>query len=929
MPLAGLSRALRWAACSLLLPAAALAQGAVAGTVVDDASGIALTGVVVRLDGSTREVLTDRTGRFLLTGLPTGRQEIVTRYIGYAAARATVTIEAGRTSSTVFRLRSVTTDLGTLVVTATRSGQASALNQQQNAANVTNVVAADQIGRFPDANIGDALKRIPGITVAIDQGEARFGSIRGTEPRFNSVMVNGERVPSAEAEVRQVQLDLIPADMVQAVEVNKSLTPEMDADAIGGAVNIVTRAAPAGFRLSTTLGSGYNWIRNEPVLLGSAIIGTRFLNDRLGVIASGSYYDQQYGSDNKEGVWDKSGTGAVYMTQFDVRRYDIQRIRKSVSGSVDYRFDAGNTVMFRAIYNNRNDWENRFRARYAFGAPNASGVQNTEIRRQTKGGGPADRLKDARLEDQRTQSYQLSGEHLFRRRGQLSWSASTAKASESRPDERYIDWRVRNIAYTADYSDEQTPQFAPVNPALVTPDRYTFRRIEQLESFTEDRDRNGRLDLRLPLVDGDRGTTLKVGARYRDKEKLRDNSYNFAAPVTGSAFANLTLKGNADFTTDRNYAGNYQYGVFTTPAQLAALDLFNASQFTLTDQPAEYAAGNFTATETITAGYAQVEQRLGAAVSLIGGARVERTKVDYRGFEFNVDDETVSPTSGGQSYTDVLPSVNLRWQAAPSTVVRAAWTNSLARPNYYDLVPYRSVSLDDDELSTGNPDLKPTRAMNLDLTAERYFASVGLLSGGIFHKQIDDFIYNFTAFNEVDAVTGRTFAQISRPRNGAKARLTGAEVAVQRQLDFLPGMLKGLGIYLNYTYTDSKVEGLDIAGRENEKLPLLGTAKHSANASLSYDGSRLSFRVALNYQSESLDAGEGGYNEDAFFDRWADRRTDIDANASFVLTPKARFFVEANNLNNRPLRYYQGTRGRLAQDEFYGRRVQTGLKIDF
>ena len=113
-------------------------------------------------------------------------------------------------------------------------------------------------------------------------------------------------------------------------------------------------------------------------------------------------------------------------------------------------------------------------------------MQNTEIRRQTKGGGPEDRLKATRLEDQRTQSYQLSGEHLLGRRAQLTWSASTAKASETRPDERYIDWRVRNVAFTADYSDEQTPQFAPVNAALVTPDRYTFRRIEQLESFTED-----------------------------------------------------------------------------------------------------------------------------------------------------------------------------------------------------------------------------------------------------------------------------------------------------------------------------------------------------------------------------------------------------------------------------------------------------------
>jgi TonB-dependent receptor len=917
-------------AAAVLLPVAALhAQGIVTGTVVDDVSGIGITGVVVRIDALNREVLTDRAGRFALTGIPTGRTELATRYIGYAPVRTTVTVVSGQPVVTTIRLRSAVTDLGTLVVSATRGGQAAALNQQQNAANVTNVVAADQIGRFPDANIGDALKRIPGVTVALDQGEARFGSIRGTEPRFNSVMINGERVPSAEAEVRQVQLDLIPADMVQAVEVNKTLTPEMDADAIGGSVNIVTRAAPAGFRLSSTIGSGYNWIRNEPVLLGSVVAGTRFLNDRLGVIASGSYYDQQFGSDNKEGVWDKTDAGAAYMNEFDTRRYDVQRIRKSVSGSVDYRFDATNTVMLRAIYNNRNDRENRFRARYIFGAPNASGVQNTEIRRQTKGGGPADRLKATRLEDQRTQSYQLSGEHLIGKRATLTWSGTTAKASETRPDERYIDWRVRNVGFNANYSDEQNPQFTPVNSALVAPDRYTFRRIEQLESFTEDKDRNARVDLLLPLTDGDRGTRLKVGGRYRDKEKLRDNSYNFAAPVNAAGFANLTLQGNADFTTDRNYAGNYQYGVFTTPAQLAALDLFNSAQFTLTDQPAEYAAGNFSATEKITAGYAQLEQQLGPTLSLIAGARVERTSVDYNGFEFNVDDETISGTTGGQSYTDVLPGINLRWQAAPATVVRAAWTNSLARPNYYDLVPYRAVSIDDDELATGNPALKPTRAMNFDLSAERYLPSVGLVSVGLFHKEIDDFIFNFTSFNEVDPVTGRTFSQVSQPRNGAEARLTGAEFAYQRQLDFLPGALKNVGVYLNYTWTDSKVSGLNIEGRENEDLPLLGTAKHSGNVSISYDGSRLTARLAVNYQSESLDAGEGGYNEDAFFDRYADRRTDVDANATYAITPKARFFVEANNLNNRPLRYYQGVRGRLAQDEFYGRRVQTGLKIDF
>jgi TonB-dependent receptor len=230
----------------------------------------------------------------------------------------------------------------------------------------------------------------------------------------------------------------------------------------------------------------------------------------------------------------------------------------------------------------------------------------------------------------------------------------------------------------------------------------------------------------------------------------------------------------------------------------------------------------------------------------------------------------------------------------------------LARPNYFDLVPYREISLEDNELSTGNPALKPTRSMNFDVMAERYFENVGLLSAGVFHKRITDFIFNFTQFNQVDPITNQTFSQISQPRNGPSATLTGIEVAAQRQLDFLPGLLRNIGLYANYTFNESEVSGLDIEGRENEKLPLLGTARHSGNLSVSYDSKRIMLRVAMNYQSESLDAGEGGYNEDAFFDRYADRRTDIDANATIQLTSKSRFFLEANNLNNRPLRYYQG-----------------------
>ncbi|MEY5011951.1 MAG: hypothetical protein RLZZ253_3090, partial [Verrucomicrobiota bacterium] len=171
----------------------------------------------------------------------------------------------------------------------------------------------------------------------------------------------------------------------------------------------------------------------------------------------------------------------------------------------------------------------------------------------------------------------------------------------------------------------------------------------------------------------------------------------------------------------------------------------------------------------------------GKSVSMIAGLRAENTQIDYRGFQYNVDNDAVTTTTGNQSYTDLLPSVNVRWEQTPNTIVRAAWTNTLARPNYFDLVPYREISLEDNELSTGNPALKPTRAMNFDLMAERYFENVGLLSAGLFHKRITDFIFNFTQFQAVDPVSGQTFSQISRPQNGPEASLTGFEVAAQRQ----------------------------------------------------------------------------------------------------------------------------------------------------
>jgi TonB-dependent receptor len=908
----------------LLIPAAAAAQtGTVTGQVLDDRTGLVLPGAFVTVDGSSRAGLSDRSGRFTLVNLPSGSVTVIVRYMGYAEQRQTANVPVGGSASVLFRLTPEALTVDGIDVVGTRDGQSRALQQQRSASNITNVVAADQIGRFPDANIGDAMKRIPGIAVATDQGEARFGLIRGTEPRLNSITLNGERVPSAEGEVREVQLDLIPADMVQSIEVNKAVTPDMDADAIGASVNIVTRQDPPGRRVSATLGSGYNALSGEPMALGSFVYGNRFAENRLGVVLSGSAFNHELGSDNIEAAWDQGSGGRAFIEEMDLRRYDVRRLRQSASASLDYRLSDLSSLNFRVMYTHRNDWENRYRLRYALNEPDANGIATGAVRRQTKGGGPG--VDYTRLEDQRVLSLQSGGEHLLAERLKVTWTAGYGRASEDRPDERYVEWQASNVALQADISNPRKPQFTAVNSASVAPDRFNFRRIEYQNSFTEEEDLTARLDFALPLLSSIGGSEVRFGARLRNKTKFRDNEFFRAIPQDGS-FANLGATNTGNFTRD-HLGGNYPYGVFTQRENLGDLNFFDASRFRLQDRPDEYAAGNYDASESIQAGYLLWDRTFGNGFGIVAGIRAERTGVEYEGVEFDEDTDEVRATPRqSDDYLNVLPGLHVRYEAAGGTVLRGAWTNTISRPNYYDLVPYRIISTENLTLEVGNPDLDATTAMNFDLMAEHYFGGIGFVSAGAFYKDINNFIFTYSTRNALDPATGQTFNRITQPLNGGSADLFGLEFAFQRQLDFLPGALAGLGLYTNYTFTESSVKGLGIEGRGADDLALPGSAKHTANLSLSYDYGRLGLRGSMNYASGFIDPGEIG--ESAFFDRYYDAQTNVDLNGSLLVTDQLRFFFEANNLTNQPLRYYQGVRERMMQEEFYDWRLTMGFKFD-
>jgi len=898
--------------------------GQIVGKVTDEHK-LSLTGANIFIKKLSIGASTNKNGEFKILNLSPGKYELKISFIGYQSRTMEVVVASNLTTEVNVTLKpGVLVGKEVFVLGDRLKGQARALNMQKSNANITNVVSSDQIGRFPDANIGDALKRIPSITVNYDQGEARFANIRGTEPRLNSITINGERIPSAEGEIRAVQLDLIPSDVIETIEVNKAVTPDMDADAIGGSVNLLTRQVPHGLRIAGTAGSGYNFLSEKPIYSGAVIVSNRFADDLIGVVVSGSYHNHHLGSDNTEGEWDFDDNKKIYAKEWDIRKYDLIRQRLSFTGAVDFKFSPTSKVILSGIYNNRKDWENRFRLRYKLGEPNAQGIsEKTEIRRQTKGGISNDKNDNRRLEEQITSSINLKGEHILGKDMKFNWSASYAKASEERPNERYISYRVKKVPVKVNLTNTRNPYFFENSPL----ENFSLKEITEEYKHTEEKDFNARFDFEIPLIKkGYYKNELKFGVKYKAKEKNRNNNFfEYELTDKGKALYNQLTKTQLGNYTDNNYlAGNYKIGKFVTPQFLGKLNLKNSELFKEINLPNEYIADNYNAKEKISAGYVQLNQNLGKKWSMIAGLRVEHTKIDYNGNEYNEDTKKISPTSGTDNYTNILPGIHLKYDYDDNTIVRIAWTNTIARPNYYHLVPYRKLGEEREELKVGNRALNPTKSMNFDIMAEKYFRTVGLVSAGVFYKMIDDFIYVHSEKNYKDPVSGKVFEKYFQPRNGANAKLFGFEVALQRQLDFFGGFFKNIGIYANYTYTWSTTDNPSFP-QNDLKLP--GTAPHTLNTSLTYQTEKIVLGVSFNYTSSYIDSDELILTPG--LERYYDEVTYLDINGSYAITPKWRFFFEANNLLNQPLRYYAGNSNRTYQAEYYNARFNAGVKFDF
>jgi TonB-dependent receptor len=881
--------------CLLVAATATAGGGVVSGRVVDDV-GNPLPGAEVGARGTQLRTLTAADGSFRLAEVPEGGQTIEVLYLGFDPGIAAVEVRAASVSTVTVTMKPLAfAETVTVKAEPYLEGQAKALNMQMNALSIVNVVASDFIGSFPDANSAEATQRIPGISIERDQGEGRYVLIRGTEARLNSMMVNGERLPSPEGDIRNVALDVIPSDLLEAIQVSKALTADMDADAIGGTVNLITKEAPLEPRLTAAVGYGYNEISEDSLASANASYGSRFADGAFGLILGASYLNTDRGSENFEVAYDDGE-----LDELELRHYTLNRERIGISGTLDGNLGERTQLKLSGMFNQFDDQEYRRRVR--------NQVADERMERE---------IKD-RFESQEISSVRGSLTHLFGGGAQLDAAVVYSYAEEDEPNARYTTFRQKGVEFAPNVSEDEIDpdniQAFPVNEDIA---KYKLEDVSVEDNITKDEDVVAALNLSVPLSStADFGTLLRFGAKARAKDKSRD-----ASTMVYEAEDDLYMTDylDPDFAGVPLIDGRYETGpFFTTDTDSQILGRPDVEG----EPDYEADLSDYDASEDVVAGYVMAEVYLGDRVTLVPGVRYEETSIDYAGKELVYDEDGdfagVAPTKGDSSYGVALPSVHLRYRLGDTTNLRAAVTRSMARPNYYDLVPYRLVLEEEREILRGNSQLDPTLAWNADLMVERFLPGLGVVSAGVFYKDLSDYVYVFQSEEERD---GETY-DVEQPRNGEAATLWGVELAYQNRFRSLPAPFDGLGMLLNYTYTDSEAV---FPEREGEKATLPGQSEHVGNFALSYEKGRFSGQVSLNFHGKYISEVGGDAAEDVYYDD----HYQVDLSASVLLGESLRLVLELNNLTDEPLRYYEGSSNRPIQEEYYSWWGTLGVRLTF
>ena len=882
---------------------------------VVDSRGAALPGASVALEG--RGQTADKDGGFVVRDVTAGDHELAVDYVGFGSSRRTVTV-TDQDAPLVVTLGADSDQVSEVVVTSQRAADRRALQVKKVADNMVEVLHANDVGKLPDQNVAEAVHRLPGVTVANDQGEGRYVIIRGVDPKYANVTLNGQTAAAPEPDNRQVKLDDIPSSLISSVSVIKSLTPDLDANAIAGQVDIQTLSAfdKNRFFASTKASYGQFDLNDKHPYEADATVGGVFGADRqFGAVVSANYSKRPVESQNTAGAsWTKAG-GFDVPADYDVRDYNLERERTGFVGNFDWRPSDGVQVYLRGTYSKFTDHENRDRFRF----PIAGTITPTNATTGTFTKAAGTRYVRKRDEDDNTKTVSAGGKFDLGS-GQLSVDAVYSKAEKVDPLRSEFQFATgKTLTGGYDLSDvlfTVTPSAGAFDPA-----NYVFKATNYDIRQAAETLKQARADYRLPVPAWGDDSYVKIGAKLLDKHKVNNRDITYYDP---GAMA-FTLAALNPPTLDSTYDGRYKFGpqvVYSTAQAYVA-----ANPTTLKLDAAKSLStsllSDYDVSEKVYAGYVMAGLKLGR-LTLTPGVRVEYTDGDYASKSYNaVTKARGADVEGSNSYTNWFPGLNAKVDFNDRLVLRAAATTAIGRPDYVQLVP--SVTLDTglNTVTTGNPDLKPLTATNLDAALEYYLPSQGVLSAGVFFKDISDPIFTQTLAGRSGTFGGvaLTNALVTTPFNARKGTVSGIEFNAQSQLSFLPGPFDGLGVSANVTFVDSTING--VPGRSDD-LPLVQQSKTVGTAQVFYEKYGFSARVAYSYRSAFLYTIGADRDSDVY---WGEHGQ-IDARASYAFG-SASLFVEGSNLNDEPWRTYIGKADHLGENERYGRSVRAGVQLAF
>lgn len=932
------------------------------GVVKDHSTGKGLPGATVQLAGTNTGTSTDAEGKFEIKGIKTKKADFLIHYVGFEQKNLSVDFGSDELKWIEVSLKEVASTLEQIEVVGKTEGQQKALLEQQASLNIKNIVSAEQIRQFPDMNAAEVVQRIPGITIQRDQGEGRFVQLRGTSPEFTNFSINGEQIPSPEGGVRYVGLDVISADQIDRIEVTKVLTPDMDADGIAGNVNIKTKSAADSIpEMMISAAGGYNQLMKTNNYQLQFTFGQRYKN--VGFQVNANHYTNDQGSHNMEFDYtrgpltsqsqDSTAVDNFYILYKDIelRHYTITRKRTGLSASLDYKPNKRHNVYLRAMYNRFSDDEQRRRIKYDF-----SDANDLLTYREA---GIDHELKD-RVKIQEISSLNIGAEHTLKNSMKIDYEMSWSLATEKQPDRMTTVFGNGGITMRVDKSNENYPRirypFEIDSLDAFNLNNYEFDELLLINSMVRDQNYTAKINFELPYnTSSGQKRYFKFGAKWRSKTKTREdnavayNKYFEKLSIYSQIGPPLDLTTIMDDFAETNLLGqSYLLDYIPGAEQMRNFFEKHPQHFKIdeTDTWSKTYSKDYNAKEDFYAVYMMFRHDI-QRLSIIGGLRYEHTLVNNQGVKAGVIYQ-----GNGMLYYDsifdkrqqnfLLPQLQLRYALDERTNVRAAATYSYTRPNFDDIIPYRED--EDDEVEIGNPALKYPLALNLDVLAERYLPNKGLLSGGLFFKNIDNIAFNFVR----NAHEGNDFnryglKKIMMAVNGLDAKVFGAEVQTQFKFNWFNNFLRNFGFYGNYTFTTSEARiskrypqnendqvfifneddaNFFTNSNETEIIPLPGQATHTANAALFFETKKWYSKLSLNYHSPFLYE----LGNDSGLDVFNDKALHLDLNTNYQISKSLNIFIDLINITNEPLKYYMGSREYFKKQEYYSWWGHIGVK---